>query len=477
MHAISKLYNFQTEDVRRIRDLNGRALLANEVGLGKTITALNYAWKFLPDKPPGPVVAVVPSHLKLNWQREALRHLGLRAEVLGGQRVPDGKRPPQDPNQVYIVNYDVLVPPNWPARAPLPPDSWAAFLCGLAPRLVILDEAQMVKSPRTARTRACRKLCRRAPHVLLLTGTPLANRPVDLWSLVSLVDPSIFPSFHDFAVEFTHARKKWYGWEYKGARNLDRLHVLLERRCMIRRRKADVLDQLPAVTLTVVPIDVDLAEYNKAEEDYVNWVEQQSPGAGARAAQAEELARLTGLRQLAAKLKIEAVVDWCRALLEESDGKLLIGAVHHAITRRLMEAFGRGAVLADGTMDHEQKHAAFERFNRHPACRVLVGNIQAAGTGWSCQATSDVAFAELPWRPDEVAQLIGRCHGLNRGEAGVAAHARFLVAAGTIEEDLCEVLERKQTWANIAVDGDPAATVLDVHTQVKAAIRCRRRGD
>lgn len=470
------LYPFQTEDVRRIhKEFDGVSLLASELGLGKTITALSYAWKYLPDDPPGPVVVLVPSHLKLHWKREAEKHLGIRAEILSGQNPPPDKQPPLDPNQVFVINYEILVPPLWPKRAPLPADSWAAFLLALRPRLVIADEGHRLKNPYAACTRGARRLFRSAPRRLALTGTPLANKPTDLWSLLNLLRPDLYPSQFEFCQTYTHASRQWFGWVYRGARDLDVLHKNLVRTMMIRRRKADVLSDLPAVTTSVVDAEVDLGEYRRAEEDFLNWLEESHPGASRSAVKAEELSRMTRLRHLAAELKVPFACSWVEGLLEETGGKLLLGGLHYSVTEAVRDHFGRRAVLIDGRMNWREKQAAFDKFNLDPGCELCIGNIEAAGTGWSCTGTSDVALLEFPWRPGDVSQFIGRVHGIERGVPGAVAHARFLVAAGTIDEDMCGAIQRKGRWAAEAVDGDASLAALDIHDMVKASMK-RRHG-
>lgn len=472
-HMKSTLRPFQAEGVRQINRFDGRAVVGDEVGLGKTIQALGYTWKYLSDEP-GPTVVVCPSHLKLHWQAQAREHVGLHATVLSGQRVPRDF-PPPDPGGFYVVNYDVLVPPFWKSRTPLPPDSWAAWLLTHTPRIVIVDEAHMVKEPRTARSRACKRLCRESPRALALTGTPLTNKPTDLWAPLNMIRPEEFPSQFEFSMRYTNATLRWYGWEFKGAKNLDELHRVLKRTCLIRRRKSDVLEQLPAVTHSVIPIEVDLTDYREAEADFVGWLEAKSPTKANRARRAAELTKLNALKKMAGELKVDAVVRWAKNWIDSGEGKLLLGGVHYSVTEPIVRAFGDRAVLVDGRMTDRAKNAAFDRFNRDPNCDVLMGNLRAAGTGWSCQASSDPTLIELPWTAAEVAQFIGRCHGINRGRAGSTTHARYMVAAGTVEELLCGVLQRKASWAAEAVDGgtpDEDAQ-LPLHDEVIRAMRER----
>lgn len=467
----STLYDFQRDGVRFLRDTGGIALLSDEPGCGKTLQALYYSWRYLPKDPPGPIVVVVPAHLKLNWKREALKHLEMRTEILYGEKVPPDKQPPWDKNTCYVLNYEILTPDNWKARTTPPKNSWISWLAELKPRLIIGDEGHLLTNPASARTRGFRWLARRTPRCIILTGTPLPNKPENLWSLLNILDPKTFSSRFDFCSEFCFPHRTPWGWQFRGARSLDVLHSRLSKTLMLRRRKADVLKDLPAVTYSVIPIECDLKEYRKAEADVIAWLTAQDAAAGQRAARAAELARMNTLVQLAAQAKLEHVVRWVQSFLEESEGKLLLGAIHYKVTGALMDALKGVGVLVDGTLSEKRKVAAFDKFNLDPKCRVLVGNIDAAGTGWSCTSASTVAFAELPWKPGQVTQFAGRIVGIERGVPGTAAQVNFLVAAGSIEERLCDAIQTKQRWSSSAIDGDPSTADLDLHSQVRAYLR------
>lgn len=469
------LYFFQKAGVRRISDFDGRCLLADDVGLGKTLSTLYWAWRLLPTDPPGPVVAVVPAHLKVNWAREAERHLGQHVEILDGQTVPPDKPPPTDPNQIYAVNYDILFPPKWNHRTRLPDDSWAGWLAALCPRMVILDEGHYAKSHDSKRTRALRKMIRGVPHVLILTGTPITNSPMDLWPLLNMIRPDLFPSRFDFGLTYTNAVRRPWGWEFPGSRDLDKLNELLLATCMIRRRKIDVASDLPPLTRSVVEIPIDLKEYRAAEDDFLAWLASFDGPAALRAASAAGLQRTGTLRRLAGQLKVPGVIAWVRDFLESSDGKLLLGATHKRVTYPIADAFGDAAVLVDGDLTAAEKVRYTDFFN-HPRsrARLLVGNTQSAGTGWNCTVTSDAAAAEIPWTSAELEQFWGRVYGLNRGLPGVPAVVRVLLATDTIETDVCKVLARKQGFADAAIDGGATAGEAEMFVAVAEAMKQRR---
>lgn len=441
-----------------------------------TLQALYWAWKYLSDVP-GPVVVVCPASIKFNWARQALQHLELRAEVLSGQAVPDGYFP-SDPNQLYVINYDILTQPRTDKRARDRGRDWASYLNALGPKLVIGDECHYIKSNTALRSRAFRRLCKGVDHVIMLSGTPLTNKPTDLWPMLNILLPVEYPQFFPFACAYTHTFKApWGAWAHKGARQLDQLHEILKTQCMIRRTKAEVMAELPPITRTLVPIEVDLSEYRRAEADFIGWLDAQSGGLSARAAKAVELTKMNELRRLVGRLKMDGVVRWVRDLFDQTDEKLLLGLTHKRVSRPLLEALADvGAVLVDGESSERHKIAAFDRFNLDPACRLLIGNTQAAGVGWSCTSTSTVALCEFPWTPGEAIQFEARVHGQGRGRAGRPVNAYYLYVDETIEADLVSMLEEKSRWVDATLDGDARGGGLSIVDQVKSLMRNRVEG-
>ena len=473
----TKLYPYQLEGVRLIEGFDGRAILADEMGLGKTLEALYWAWKYRPADADGPVVVVCPAHLKEMWRRQAAEHLGIRAEILEEQKVPADRLPPVDPRQTFVVNYEILGQPRRRGQSIDDTRSWWHWVNRLRPWAVIADEAHRLKESTALCSRSFKKLVRGVPHLLFLSGTPLVNRPIELFNILNMLRPDLFPHRFAFGSEYAHPwMNPWGRWEFRGGRNLDKLHRLLSENVMVRRLKKDVLQDLPAKRVTVVPVTLGTAarrEYNEAVCDYLIWLEKQDPDAARRAAKAEELTKLGYLRRLAGRLKLDAVTRWIEDFLEGTDGKLLVGAVHRRVVRGLAEAFGRTAVAVDGDLDHRGKTAAFDRFNGSAGCRLLFGNLQAAGTGWSCTATSDGLIAEFPWTPGELEQFFARVHGIGRGVAGVGVNWNLMVAQDTIDEDLCKILTEKQHLLDSTLDGAVQAEENSVYEQLRAMTKAR----
>jgi SNF2 family DNA or RNA helicase len=171
-------------------------------------------------------------------------------------------------------------------------------------------------------------------------------------------------------------------------------------------------------------------------------------------------------------LKTSSVIAWVRDFLE-SERKLILFAVHKSVVTRLREAFP-AAVEVVGATSLKQRKLNVERFLGDADCPLLIGNVKAAGTGWSAPGVSDVAFAELAWSPGTHTQAEDRCHGLGRGKEGVRSTAFYLVARGTLEEKLVKLLQEKQRVASRILDGgrgDP----LDVFDRLVAELRKEKR--
>jgi len=445
-------YPFQRIGARKIQKFHGRALLADAMGLGKTLQALLWLKWYLGR---GPVVIVTPSTIKEVWRREiADMDLDMSVKVLEGRKPPpSGLR--VSPDRIYIVNYDILGKPD-------DPDSWCNYLKKVQPRLVIGDEVHYVKSKDALRTKSFRHLCDGVKHVVLISGTPMTNRPAELWPALNILHPETFDSFYSFGSRYCNPRRTPWGWVYNGAANLEELHDILNETCMIRRLKEDVLRDLPTKTRSVVPMKISRPkEYLKAETDFIKWLRKYSKTKADRAMKAEKLVQMGYLKRLAAELKLPSVVDWIQNFLEESDDKLIVFGVHRIVLKSLQEKFKNISVLVDGSVTGPARQASIDGFNQNPKRRLFLGNVQAAGVGWSCTSASTTAFVEFPWTPGEMIQAEDRIHGIGRG-TGEPATFYNLVAGGTIEEKLIELLAQKQLTLDQTMDGSAGASGFDL---------------
>jgi SWI/SNF-related matrix-associated actin-dependent regulator 1 of chromatin subfamily A len=424
---MTELYNFQREGVERIKALKGRALLGDHQGLGKSIQALTYAH----EEKAWPCVIVCPAHLKVNWERDVEKHLGARAQVLSGRKA---KRPPK--GKYYVVNYDVL-------------DSWGPKLGGAS--LIVLDECHYIGNRSAKRTKAAKLLCQDVEKVIAMSGTAMTNRPSELWPVLNILDPKTYSSPYRFYHRYSKPVRKPWGWEFKGASNLKELHEKLSY-LMIRRTREQVLKDLPGKTRSVVPLALKKSrEYVRADRELTQWLRSQRESSLHGRMKEQATGKFEELLQLAYELKKDSVYAWVDDFLSSGE-KLILYCVHRKTVKELKERYGRTCVTVNGDTPKSERQKAFDRFNEDPKCALFVGNIRAAGSGWSCKSTSSVAFCELDWTPGQHSQAEARVEGIGRGTGG-GVSAYYLLGAGTIEEKVARIVQRKQGDVDQVLDG------------------------
>lgn len=328
---------------------------------------------------------------------------------------------------------------------------------------ILVSNCQKIMNLKTRRTKAVRQLCRQVPNVLALSGTPMINRPIELFPTLNLLRPNEFSSRWSFGHDFCGARKTQWGWEFKGSTNRKELNRLLTTSCMSRLRKSEVLKDLPPKMRQVVPMKLkNEEEYQRANDDFLNWLWEQDPSKARRAANAESLTKIGHLLRLTAKLKFWSVKEWIDQFLE-SDQKLIVFCQHRKMIDGLKRRIETKSVIIDGRVTGRKRHAAVQQFQNDKKTRLLIGNMKAAGIGLNLTAASNVAFAELGWVPGEHTQAEDRAHRIGQTDT-VWAH--YLVARNTIEARLCEVIQKKQGVVSDILDGRRLSTDLDVYNRL-----------
>jgi len=442
----TKPFPFQEDAVARIEEFAGRSLLAADPGLGKSLMALK--WQFKHNKS-WPILIICPASLKWNWKNEVRKHFNADSVILEGtnpRRVEIPKRA-----KIFIINYDILKP-------------WMEFLLSLNLQLVVIDESQYLRNVKTLRTKKTREVCRPCPHILALSGTPLVNRPAELWPTLNILRPDLYPSFWSYARSHCSPVLTHWGWRFDGATDLQTLHRNLLKQLMVRKKKSEVLKDLPEKSRHVVPLPINnYKEYQKAERDFIVWLAQKSRVKADRARKAQTLTRMGYLKRLAGELKVRQVTEWVENFLDDGDGKIVVFGVHKRVLHPLHEHF-KGSVLVDGSVTGRDRQKAVERFEHDYHCRVFLGNIQAAGVGINLQFASTVAFAELSWVPGEHLQGEERCYRIGT-KSRVSIY--YLIGVGTLEERLCRIIQTKQDVISTVLDGSRSANELSVFDELE----------
>lgn len=440
-----KLRHYQEKGVQGIYDFAGRCLLADDPGLGKTI--MSYAWiSRIPKR--RPVVIVTPSSLKYQWQDEGLLHFRTRTRVLEGTR-PKVKKLK---DEIIIINYDIL-------------SHWLPVLLRRQPQVVILDECQFVSNYKAKRTKAARELAQSAASVIALSGTPMTNKAVQLWSVLNIIRPDIFPSFHNFAWEFTNPRMSHWGWIYKGAKNKSKLYQILTQECMIRRLKKDVAKELPAKTHIMLPMKLSPAsarEYAEARDSFINWLRKKSPAAAHKAKKAQSLVKVGYLLRLCAKLRFKQTAQFIKEFSEANPGKQIVGLTGHTnIIDRLKDQFPKSAIV-DGRVTGMFRTQTIRRFTAGKT-PYFWGNWRAAGTGLNLQTSHHFIALDPPWTPGDLIQGQDRVHRIGQKEKVIVY---YLFAMNTIEEEWLRILRERASDLKAILDGNGNLEASDIYGEL-----------
>lgn len=428
-----------------------RTFIADDMGLGKTLQAMS-TLEYVYDS--YPAVVVCPPSLVLNWASEYAKWYPHRkvATVTNRKSFPDAGT-----YDVVVVGYSNIA-------------TWEKQLSNH--RSYVWDESHYLKTPTAQRTKSAVKIARSAPKeglVLCLTGTPVTNRPNEYASQLDVLGRlKDFGGLWGFYRRYCAAYQDSFGqWNISGHSHLDELNDRLRGTCYIRRTKDQVLSELPPVVhskLLVEGSSQAMKEYKKAENDIILYIaerarqlaiEQGKSQHGAaisamiRAEANEHLVRLSVLRRLAAKAKMEVAHEWITERIEA--GRKVVVAAHH---RDIVDEIARkyGDLRIQGGMKVEEVEENKRKFQQLPVDKapVIVLSIQAAKTGHTLTASEECLFIELPWTPADVDQTYSRLHRI--GQQG-SVTATYLLTQGTIDEEIYQLIERKRSVVNASVEG------------------------
>lgn len=483
-----KLMPFQRAGVKYVVDNEG-GLIADQPGLGKTLQALGA----LEAKNAFPAIVVCPVNAIGAWIFHMKRALPHRTFSVVNGRTDFAA-------DVLIVNYDKLKIQAWeevrdetgavvrdydgkPKKQQVdlkPGDPRRALVDAIIARGnkgFVSDECHAIKTAKSLRTRATKEIASHVPFKVLLSGTPMMNRPSELVVPLEILKKlSEFGGYKEYTRRYCQGTWTGYGYDTKGASNLAELHEKLRAHVMVRRQKRDVLLELPEKTYSsvVVPLS-DRAEYERVEADTFSWFaekavenaafkasleglpdfeaarrrEERRESAAFKAAQAEQLTRINALKQVAAKLKLPAVIDWVRDFLETGE-KLVLFAHHIEIIEALASEFAGECVVVRGGVATEERQAVEKAFQENEKIRLFIGSIGAASVSFTLTAASDVAIVEFPWRPGDMEQAADRVHRIGQRDA---VTVWSLAAEKTIDADIVELLHAKAQVLAAAVDG------------------------
>ncbi len=453
-----KLYPYQTEGALfAVRA--GRALIGDEMGLGKTIQAVAAAELFARHFGVQRVLVVCPTSLKHQWKNEFARFSERESQVINGLRA---QRQIQYRDDAFckITHYETL------ARD-------ADLIAAWAPDLVIADEAQRIKNWNTIAARALKRIT--SPYALVLTGTPLENRLEELISIVQFVDQHRLGPTWRLLDE--HQLRDDAG-RVIGYRALDRIGQTLAP-LMLRRRKAEVLTQLPERVdqRIFVPLTPQQRQHHDENGDIVARIVKRWRKTGylSDVDQRRLTCALQNMRMACNSTwlldhetdhgnKVDELMVVLDELLEDPAAKAVVFSqwlgTHELIQRRLGTGAGQrawGHVLFSGSVPGAKRGALVAQFHDDPGCRLFLST-DAGGVGLNLQhAAAVVVNMDMPWNPAVLEQRIGRVHRMGQSRG---VQVLNFIGQGSIEEGMLSLLAFKKSLFAGVLDGGEAQVFM-----------------
>lgn len=425
----------------------GRCLIADDMGLGKTIEAIAAAKILAQVCGVERVLVIAPTSLKHQWKSEVEKFSDASAQVVEGQWRQRVQAYRED-SFFKIINYDVV-------------HTDVGLIEDWAPDLIILDEAQRIKNWKTRTAKSVKQL--QSDYAFVLTGTPLENRIEELHSIVEFIDRHRLGPLFRFLASHQHTEEKGRVIGYK---NLSSIMAALSS-ILIRRTKAEVLDELPErvdkhffVPMTPEQANIH-ADYQKTVADLVRKWRRRG-----FLTEKEQVILMSALQMMRMVCNSTYLVDHetdcgskadeCATLLEEileePGVKVVIFSqwlrTHELIIRRL-EQRGLQSIFYHGSVPSKKRKDLIAQFKEDPECRIFLST-DAGGVGLNLQNASVVINMDQPWNPAVLEQRIARVHRLGQHRNVRVVH---FVAENTIESQMLDVLKFKKSVFAGVLDG------------------------
>ncbi len=433
----SFLYPYQRVGVRWLA--NGSVILSDALGLGKTPQTICAADEVGATR----VLVIAPKSLLYQWTREIEKFSRGSSYIMSRVGdIPDGVR-------WVVTNYETVAPRLQRLKA------WA-------PEVLIVDEAVRIKNRKAQRTQKLWELAASAGVVWLITGTPIRNRPAEIWSLLRTLDPDTFQNdrssdpdeggFWRFARTYCDVYDNGYGLEVGDLKPeaVDDFRRMLAPYLLRREKSLLKLPPLSREEIRLPMTEKQARAYSKAEDGILllapDDLQEDIPNM---------LSQLTRLRQIATDPSLcgapgeSAKTEWLTDFLDgEGQGHKVIAFCPYAsYLHKLKELFGPRVAIVTGSISGKDRETYLAEFRDNPDCQVLLMS-EAGVEGLNLQVADVVVWLSLPWTPDTLEQGTARAwrHGQEK-----EVHEILLLHDDSIDEDMRRVLTRKEKVANQAL--------------------------
>ena len=431
-----ELFPFQYVGVAFVEAANGRAMIGDEMGIGKTIQAIAYS-VLHPEN--WPVLVVCPANVKYNW----LAELNKWVPDATTTAVKNGKSVIEDAD-FTVINYDIIAKRK-------------DELLANGYNIVILDETHYIKNDKAKRTIATIEVAEQSTDLLCLTGTPITNRPNEWFTSLNLLRPGQFNDVWAFRKRYCDAVQVTIGkgktaWKYDGASNLPELNEKA-RDFMVRRLLEEVMPEMPPLVESFVPVELTASQRQSYTDTLQHWQDEyeyylDNPPMPAGFV----LNMLTELRHECGRLKVEFAANYINEYVETTGRQIVVFTHHRDVMDGIAEILPNAdcAIIRGGVSAQERTRIVKDFQNGY--INVLLCATVAAKEGITLTNADTVVFVEREWVPGWESQAAHRIRRIGQ----TSSHCRqvFLSVDETIDQHFDAVIRQKQQVVTAALDGD-----------------------
>lgn len=428
------LYEYQKDGVRFLYGANGRAIVADDMGLGKTAEALVLVNEFSQK-----VLVVAPANVMFKW---ATKEVPMWAKGKSVQVITNGKQELEN-SDITIISYRLMVI-KYEELKIIPFDT------------IIFDEAHALKNYKAQQTRVSKSLVKGVPHLLFLSGTPFMNRRMELFPLLNMIDPKAWSNAIEFGVRYAGGIFEHGHWVRPPVESTNTAE-LKERlsSIMLRRTKKEVAKELPELTRSFIPIEIENRRaYAKEVQDTRARARNHT-----RITSATALTLMTKLRQLVGAAKVAPALDLAEDILETGN-QVVLFAHHKDVVSSLVAGLKARMVarvgIISGDTPAKERQRLVDLFLQDNF-QVMIVTL-AGAEGIDLYTASNIIFVEREWNAAKEEQIESRLHR-NGQKNPVTAY--YLVAKGTIDEDMNDLVQSKRTEFGLVVDTDVIREVFE----------------
>jgi SWI/SNF-related matrix-associated actin-dependent regulator 1 of chromatin subfamily A len=431
-----ELYPYQKVGVEFFINNNGKAILADTMGLGKTATSL----AFIAHTGKQKTLVICPASVKYSWEKEIKKWTDMTYYIIDSNTDVDINE--FKDKQIIIINYDLL-------------KKYYEILIKYQFECAIIDEFHYIKSNTALRTKAVKTIVRNIPSILLLSGTPLLSRPVELFNGLNLMDSRTWNNWYKYTVKYCGGHKSRFGWDSRGATNIEELQNSISK-YFLRRTKDEVLTELPPKRFIDIPVV--LSSEKKFEYDlvmssfieYLREIKKKNKDEINRSMHAEQLVKLNELRQITSTGKVDSAKEIIQNIIDGGE-KVVVFSVYNEPLKQLYEEFKDIAVMVTGETPEKTRQVIIDTFQKKDNIKIFLGGIKSTGVGITLTSASNVLFIDYSWVPADHWQASDRIHRIGQTADSVSIYQ--LYSKNTIDEKMKNILESKKEIFEQLIDG------------------------